>query len=177
MTDVLTAHTSQLDTKTLDAARALLFEAFHGDIDENDWEHSLGGIHALVWEGGELIGHGSVIQRRLIHNGQALRTGYVEGLGVRTDRQGRGHGAALMNALEHVIRGAYDIGALGASDEAISFYAARGWRLWQGQTSALTPNGIQHTPGEDGCIYVLPLGISLDFSGEMTCDWRGGDVW
>lgn len=137
----------------------------------------MGGVHALVWEGTELIGHASVVQRRLLHGGRALRAGYVEGVGVRADRRRRGHGAAMMDALEQVVRGAYDLGALGATDEAADFYAARGWKLWQGPTSALTPAGIERTEEEDGCVYVLALGVSLDLSGELTCDWRDGDVW
>ena len=59
-----------------------------------------------------------MVQRRLLHGGRALRAGYVEGVGVRADRQRRGHGAALMAALERMIRGAYDLGALGATDAA-----------------------------------------------------------
>ncbi len=111
------------------------------------------------------------------HGGRALRAGYVEGVGVRLDRRGRGHGTAMMEALERVVRGAYELGALGATDEAADFYAARGWKLWHGPTSVLTPTGIKRTEEEDGCIYVLPLGVSLDLSGELTCDWRDGDVW
>jgi aminoglycoside 2'-N-acetyltransferase I len=59
------AHTSQVDTLVLAAARALLDEAFGGDFDDFDWEHALGGIHALAWDEGELVGHGAVVQRRL----------------------------------------------------------------------------------------------------------------
>ena len=81
-------------------------------------------MHALMWEEGELIGHASVVQRRMLHGGRALRTGYVEGVGVRADRHRRGHGATMMAALERVIRGAYDLGALGSSDMALEFYAA-----------------------------------------------------
>ena len=33
---------------------------------DDDWEHALGGIHALAWEDDVLIGHASVIQRRLM---------------------------------------------------------------------------------------------------------------
>ena len=44
-------------------------------------------MHALVWEGATLVGHAALIQRRLLHGGSALRTGYVEGLAVRTDRR------------------------------------------------------------------------------------------
>jgi len=113
--ELRTAHTADLDPVTLQAARALLEEVFDGDLAETDWEHALGGVHALVWDGPALIGHGSVIQRRLLHQGRALRAGYVEAVAVRADRQGQGHGAALMGALERVLRGAYDLGALGSS--------------------------------------------------------------
>lgn len=177
MTEVRTAHTADLDIATLEAARVLLNDVFEGDLTEHDWEHALGGVHALVWEGAELIGHASVVQRRLLHGGRALRAGYVEGVGVRADRRRRGYGSAMMEALERVVRGAYDLGALGATDEAADFYLARGWKLWQGPASALTPTGIERTEEEDGCIYVLPLAVSLDLSGELTCDWRDGDVW
>jgi aminoglycoside 2'-N-acetyltransferase I len=174
--EVRTAHTAELDSATLGAARALLDAVFE-DMTDDDWEHALGGIHALVWEEDELIGHASVVQRRLLHGGRALRTGYVEAVGVSANRRRRGHGAAMMAALERVVRGAYALGALGATDEATGFYTARGWQLWRGPTSALTPTGIQRTEGDDGCIYVLPVAAPLDLSGELTCDWRDGDVW
>jgi len=177
VTDVRIAHTADLDGDALTAARALLDDVFEGDMTDHDFEHALGGVHALVWEGTELIGHASVIQRRLVHGGRALRTGYVEVVGVRADRRGRGYGAAMMDALERVVRGAYELGALGATDQAAAFYAARGWRLWQGPSSALTPRGIISTRAEDGGIYVLPLTVPVDLSGELTCDWRDGDLW
>ncbi len=176
MVEVRTAHTADLGAATLRAARALLDEVFDAMTDQ-DWEHSLGGMHALAFDGPELIGHASVIQRRLLHNGKALRTGYVEGVGVRADYRGRGHGGALMTALERTVRGAYDLGALGASDEAARFYAGRGWKLWQGPLSALTPDGIRRTENDEGCVYVLPDAAPLDLSGALTCDWRDGDVW
>ena len=177
MSEVRTAHTADLDAGVLKAARALLDDVFAGDMSDHDWEHALGGVHALVWEGAELIGHASVIQRRLLHGGRALRASYVEGVGVRADRRGRGHGAAMMDALERVVRGAYELGALSATDEAAAFYAARGWKLWQGPSSALTPTGIERTEEEDGCIHVLPLTVPLDVVGELTCDWRDGGLW
>jgi aminoglycoside 2'-N-acetyltransferase I len=175
--DLRTAHTADLDPGALAAARALLDEVFAGEMTDADWEHGLGGVHALLWDGPALIGHASVIQRRLLHGGRALRTGYVEAVGVRPDRQRQGHGGALMAALERVLRDAYDLGALGSSDEGAAFYAARGWQLWRGPLSALTPSGIRPTPEEDGYIYVFPVTAPLDLSGELTCDWRDGDVW
>jgi len=172
-----TAHTSDLDPATLAAARALLDEAFGDAMTDRDWEHALGGVHALVWERDELIGHASVVQRRMLHDGRALRTGYVEGVGVRSDRRRRGHAGALMAALERVIRGAYELGALGATAAGAPLYAGRGWQLWRGPISTLSPAGIVRTPEEDGCIYVLPVSAALDLDGELTCDWRDGDVW
>jgi len=178
VTELRTAHTADLDPAACEAARALLDEAFHGEeVRDSDWEHALGGVHALVWDGPALIGHGSVIQRRLLHQGRALRAGYVEAVAVRPDRQGEGHGAALMGALERVLRGAYDLGALGSTEAGAGFYTARGWKLWRGPSSALTPAGIRPTPEDDGCIHVFELAVPLDISGELTCDWRDGDVW
>lgn len=174
--EVRLAHTADLDAATLTAARILLYDVFD-DMTAEDWEHALGGMHALVHEDGELIGHASVVQRRLLHNGRALRCGYVEGVGVRADRRGRGHGAAMMTALERVIHNAYDLGALGAADDAATFYAARGWQPWRGPSSALTPHGIHRTPDEDGSLYVLATSATLDLGGELTCDWREGDAW
>src|SRR3954447_8103796 len=130
MAELQTAHTADLAPDALRAARALLDDVFAGELTDEDWEHSLGGVHALVWEEGAVIGHAALIQRRLVHGGRALRAGYIEGVGVRADRRRRGHAARMMAALERVIAGANDVGALGATDEAIPFYTARGWRVW-----------------------------------------------
>jgi aminoglycoside 2'-N-acetyltransferase I len=176
-TELWTAHTADLDDATLAAARSLLDAVFGGEMTEHDWEHALGGVHALSWDRGELVGHASVVQRRLIHGGRALRTGYVEGVVVRADRQGRGHGTAMMAALERVVLGAYDLGALSTTDEAADFYAARGWKAWRGPTSALTPGGVVRTAEEDEAVRVFPAAHPLDLTGELICDWRDGDVW
>ncbi|MBB5869213.1 aminoglycoside 2'-N-acetyltransferase I [Allocatelliglobosispora scoriae] len=182
MTVVHAAHTADLDAASLKAARDLLYDVFD-DMTDADWEHSLGGMHALAWDGAELIGHAAVIQRRLLHGGRALRTGYVEGVAVRADRRRQGVASALMAELERIIRGAYDLGALGATDEGAAFYVSRGWTCWTGPTAAMTPNGIERTPDEDGAIYVLTVSSALtgqhaaDPAGELACDWRDGDAW
>ena len=127
MTELRLSHTAELGRATLKAARALLAKVFEDDFTDHDWEHALGGMHAVVWDGDELIGHASVVQRRLLHGARALRAGYVEGVGVRADRRREGHGAAMMAALERVVRGESE--------------------------------------------------LALDLYGELTCDWRDGDVW
>jgi aminoglycoside 2'-N-acetyltransferase I len=177
VTRIVTAHTSDLDEATLTAARALLDVVFSGELEEADWEHGLGGVHALVYEGSELVGHASVIQRRMLHGGRALRTGYVEGVGVHAAHRRRGHAGAMLAALESVIRSAYDLGALAATDMAAPVYAGRGWRRWEGPLYALTPSGVVRTREEEGAVYVLPVGAALDLGGSLTCDWRDGDVW
>jgi aminoglycoside 2'-N-acetyltransferase I len=70
---IRTAHTYELDRETLAAARALLVAAFPGEITDDDWDHGLGGIHALAYADGELVGHASVVQRRFVYGGRALR--------------------------------------------------------------------------------------------------------
>lgn len=177
MADLVTAHTSSLSPETLRAIRALLDDAFDGDVTEHDYEHALGGMHALLWDGAELIAHGSVIMRRLLHEESPLRTGYVESVAVRSDRRRSGHGAAVMTALERVIHGAYEIGALASSDEGAGFYTARGWQLWTGTASVITPDGIERTEDAEDCIYLLPLSVPMTPSGDLACDWREGDVW
>ncbi len=169
------AHTAALEPAALNAVRSLTDDVFGSFFDAHDWEHALGGIHAIVWSGETAIAHGSVVQRRLIHGGRALRTGYVEAVAVRPEHRGRGYGDAVMEALETVIGGAYDLGALAATDEAKPFYARRGWQAWEGPTSALTPNGVMRA--DDDAIYVLMHDAVLDVTGELTCDWRDGDVW
>ena len=90
MAELRTAHTADLDTADLKAARALLDEVFNGEVTESDWEHALGGVHALVWDGPALIGHGSVTQRRT----GAGRCGPVTSRRSRCARTTRGRGTA-----------------------------------------------------------------------------------
>lgn len=170
-------HTSDLDAETLHNARQMLIEAYAGEFTDADWEHSLGGMHAIVVHRGALIAHAAVVQRRLLHVGTALRCGYVEGVAVREDWRGQGLGNAVMDAAEQVIRGAYTVGALSASGAGEQLYRPRGWLNWRGPTSVLSPDGPVRTPGDDGGVFVLPQMADLDPDGALACDWRDGDVW
>jgi aminoglycoside 2'-N-acetyltransferase I len=170
-------HTSDLDVETREGARRMVIEAFGGEFTDSDWEHALGGMHALICLRGALIAHGAVVQRRLIHRDIALRCGYLEAVAVREDWRGQGLAVAVMDALEQVLRGAYELGALCASDAGRPIYAARGWLPWRGPSAVLTPTGVTPTPEEDGTLFVLPISVDLDTEAELTCDWRPGDVW
>lgn len=170
-------HTAFLQDVERRAIRDLLDEAFDGDVTDEDVEHALGGIHVLVWEQHRLVGHGSVVMRRLLHGERALRTGYVEGVAVSSDRRRQGIGGQVMGSLEQVIRGGYELGALSASDNAVPFYTARGWRRWTGTASVVGPHGITPTPGEEESLFLLPVTAELSWDGDLACDWREGDVW
>jgi aminoglycoside 2'-N-acetyltransferase I len=181
MVRAIRAHTAELTRGDLAAARSLLDAAFEElPPDERfrdaDWEHALGGQHALVHEAGVLIGHGSLVQRRLLHEGRALRAGYVEAVATAAGQRRRGVGAAVMAALEELAP-AYDLLALGATDDGVLLYESRGWQRWRGRLSALTPSGVVHTPDDEGWLFVLPGAATLDLDGELICDWRDGDVW
>ena len=167
MTELRTAHTADLGPGLVSAIRDLMDAVFDG-VSDDTFDNALGGVHALILEDGELIAHGSVVQRRMLYDGRALRTGYVEGVAVRADRRRRGHGDAVMAELERVIRSAYHLGALGASPLGSHLYAARGWQLWQGPSSTLTPDGIRRTANHDGG----PAGPAVAVFGAAAADGR-----
>jgi aminoglycoside 2'-N-acetyltransferase I len=170
-------HTSDLDGETLHNARRMLIEAYAGEFTDADWEHTLGGMHAIVVHRGTLIAHAAVVQRRLYCNGAVLRCGYVEGVAVKEECRGRGLGNAVLDAVEQVIRGAYQIGALSASGAGTRLYRPRGWVCWRGPTSTLSPTGTLRTAEDDGSVFVLPVDADVDPDTGLMCDWRNGDVW
>jgi aminoglycoside 2'-N-acetyltransferase I len=176
-TTLETGVTADLSAASLRAARALLDEVFFPEMTDDDWDHALGGQHVLLWERGHLVAHAALVERRLTAGATQLRTGYVEAVAVRADRQRRGYGAAVMAPLESEIARSYDVGALGSSELGAAFYRTRGWQVWRGPTWARTPNGLMRTPDEDGWIYVLDAGGALDLTEPLICDWRCGDVW
>lgn len=173
-------HTADLDDETRDDARRMVMDAFGGgeiDFTDADWENALGGMHAMISHHGALIAHAAVVQRHLLYRDAALRCGYVEGVAVREDWRGQGLAKALMDAVEQVVRGAYQLGALSASQAGRHMYTTRGWLPWQGPTSVLAPSGMRRTPDDDRSLFVLPVAVELDTSEAITCDWRDGDVW
>jgi aminoglycoside 2'-N-acetyltransferase I len=179
-TEVHTArlvHTADLKHDARQRAHEMVNDAFAGEFTDANWDHALGGMHALIWHRGAIIAHGSVVQRRLLYHGAALRCGYVEAVAVREGWRGKGLAIAILNACEQVIRGGYQIGALSSSEQGRRLYASRGWLPWSGPTSVLAPTGLTRTPDNDGTVFILPIGMSMDTSAALACDWREGDVW
>ena len=176
MIELRTAHTADLGAAARSAIRDLLGASFD-DFTDDAFENVLGGVHALMTDDAALIGHASVVPRRMLYRGRALRAGYIEGVAVRADRRREGHGHTLMGALERVVRSAYDLGALGASADGARLYTARGWQLWRGPSAAMSPDGIRSTADNDGAIYVLQVSVPFDTSRPLVCDWRHGSLW
>ncbi|MFJ7590015.1 GNAT family N-acetyltransferase [Streptomyces sp. NPDC097617] len=177
--DTRTAHTSELTADELREVRELLDAAFGGDFADEDFEHALGGMHVLVRDaGGDLVAHGSVVMRRVVHRGRALRTGYVEAVAARADARRRGLAGQVMARLEQVVERAYVLGALSASQDGAALYLGRGWQVWGGRIGALSPDGPVRLPEEEGSTYVWapPGGILPDPAGRLDFDWRDGDV-
>ncbi|MFF3978922.1 GNAT family N-acetyltransferase [Streptomyces sp. NPDC001828] len=170
-----TLHTAELTAAELDGIRALLDAAFEGGFSDDDWDHTLGGVHALVHHGPDLVAHGSVVQRRVLHAGRSYRVGYVEGVAVRADLRRHGLGGLVMAPLEQAVEAAYAFGALSASAKGAPLYRARGWRVWGGRIEVLAPHGVVPLPEEEGTTYVWGRQVPC-VEGALTFDWRDGDV-
>jgi aminoglycoside 2'-N-acetyltransferase I len=180
-TEIRRLPTDALTASELRAIRALMDAAFDtaddGPLTDEDWQHSLGGMHFLLVEGGVLAGHAAVVERELHLAGRPLRTGYVEAVATAAHRHGQGLGSALMLDVNEYIREHFELGALGT--ERISFYERLGWRAWQGPSFVRAQGGLVATPDEDGYILVLdtPSTPPVDPRAPISCQWRPGDGW
>ena len=172
--------TDELTAAEIAAIRQLLEAAFDSDYEpftEEDWEHTIGGVHFVLELDGEIVAHASVVDRELQVGDQPLRTGYVEGVATLPDRQGMGLGSRVMRDVTSYIDENFELGALGTG--AHRFYERLGWLTWNGPSSVRTAEGTRRTPDEDGYILVLPTKSSppLNLAEGISCDWRPGDVW
>ncbi|KUL31252.1 GNAT family N-acetyltransferase [Actinoplanes awajinensis] len=179
MTVLRTVATADLTSSDRARLRALLDDAFAGNFDDHDWEHTLGGLHILISVDGTLIAHGAVVQRRFLHQGRSWRCGYVEAVAVHPAHRRRGFATAVMTEAERIIDHGYALGALSASRAGRALYLTRGWHLWPGGTAVVAPTGIRRTEEDDDSTLVRPVpdGTPLNEAALLICDWRDGDVW
>lgn len=180
MVEVLIAEPGELSEAQLDAAETLVRSAFGPSFRPHDWLHAVQGVHVSLIDGETLVAFAAVVARTLHHSGDAFDTGYVEGVAVRADQQGRGLGRVVMDHAETIIHTRHQLGALNAVETAAGFYAARGWRPWTGHTQATSPEGVIDTYDAADRIYLLnPTegNHSLDTGAALICDWRPGDLW
>jgi aminoglycoside 2'-N-acetyltransferase I len=134
-------------------------------------------VHAIACDGDAVVAHASVVPRRLEAAGQPLRTGYVEGVATAATHRGRGLGSAVMTEIGAVVRGQYELGALGTG--AYAFYEALGWERWLGPTFVRDGAARIRTAWDDGAIMVLRFGVTadLDRTAPLSCEARSGDDW
>jgi aminoglycoside 2'-N-acetyltransferase I len=172
--------TAELTADDLLQMRDLLWAAFppgEEGFTEDDWQHGMGGRHFIAEADGMIVSHASVIEREIHIGGVPLRTGYVEAVGTRPQRQRQGFGTAVMQAATDHIRDTYALGVLGTGESA--FYERLGWQTWLGRAYVRTRDGPERTPDEEGYIMVLrtPSTPELERDASISCDWRPGDVW
>jgi len=161
----------------LQTLRELLDESFEDGFREDDWDHTVGGLHVLAVEDGGIVSHAAVVERLLTAEERPLRTGYVEGVATPLEHRGKGHASTVMREIGELIRGSYELGGL--STGLPDFYARLGWELWRGPTYMSSPAGPQRTPEDDGSVMVLRTTSTqqLKTTRPLMCDWRSGDVW
>lgn len=178
MTDVVVCKTAEISPNHLAAARQMLDEAFEGDFADTDWEHGLGGTHAMVVEGERVLAHASVVSRTIAVGTRTVRVGYVESVGVAPEQQRKGLGSAVMRAIDEVIAEHFELGMLGTGE--FDFYERLGWERWHGTTWTVRADGRREpTPDDDGWIMVLRTDHlrDLDPTAPITCEDRAGDCW
>jgi aminoglycoside 2'-N-acetyltransferase I len=174
------AATAALSQDELRALRGLLDPAFGaGRFTEDDWHHTLGGVHVLAVEDGELVAHAAVVDRTLRAGGRPLRTGYVEGVATRSDRRRRGLAGLVMREAGAIIRRRHELGALSDGSGIPGFYERLGWEHWRGPTFVEAAPEPVRTADDDGGVMVLrtPATGALDLTAPLVCDGRPGDPW
>jgi aminoglycoside 2'-N-acetyltransferase I len=169
--------TAELPAAMLAKIRGLLDRAFGGGFSDEDWEHSCGGRHVVVTQGGVVVAHAAVVPRDLHVAGRAFLTGYLEGVGTEPGRQRVGLGALATARAGDLVREGFELGAL--STGRPGFYEGLGWERWRGPTFVRHGDTTVRTPDEDEGVMVLRFGPSaaLDLTAPISCEARPGDDW
>lgn len=148
-----------------------------GDFSTDDVAHAMGGVHWLAEVRGRVIGHASVVPRRLEADGVPLATGYVEAVATHPEWRHRGVASRLLEAANAHIGETFELGAL--STDLHLVYARVGWERWRGPTFVRTDAGTVRTEDEDDGLMVLrtPRTPPLAGTEALSCEWRAGDAW
>ena len=151
--------TLELTDGEIAAIRQLMTDAFGTDEEhaftDDDWAHTIGGLHFVLDLDGQIVTHASVVERELHIDGQPLRTGYVEAVATAPAHEGVGHGSQVMEAVTAHIRARYELGGLGTGRH--HFYERLGWlhvagaslRSWTGRPGADDRGGGLHPGAAD----------------------------
>lgn len=169
--------TAEASGDLLAEIRHLLDDAFGGHFTDDDWEHTRGGWHVVVVDGGVVVSHAAVVPRVIHVADRPLSTGYVEAVATAPGGQREGLGALAMGELATVLRREFEMGAL--STGLHEFYGRLGWERWRGPTFVRTGPETIRTPDEDDGVMVLRFGPSrdIDLAAPISCEARPGDDW
>ncbi|MET0741191.1 MAG: GNAT family N-acetyltransferase [Candidatus Nanopelagicales bacterium] len=176
MQRLATMRTAQLPSEWLDSVRALC-DAVFDTFTDDDWQHALGGWHAVLLDGDSALAHAAVVPRTLYVAEQPYAVGYVEAVATAAAHQGQGLGSRVMIEINALVREHFEIGGLATG--AHPFYERLGWERWQGPTYARDGDVTRRTEDDDDSVMVLRCGPSADadLTAALTCETRPGDVW
>ena len=167
-----------MDASTRAALRGLWDRAFGGRFDDHDADHAFGGVHVVISDRDEPVGHASAVARLIRFGDQPWSTcGYVEAVATDPHRQGQGVGRLAMERLQVEIASRWSIAML-STGRATGFYEALGWQRWLGLSCTHTTKGTV-LDGEHGGLMVFSRDPSLlvDLTQTVTCRDRAGDAW
>lgn len=176
--DVVVVDSAQVDVTTRNELRSLWDRAFGDRFTDTDDDHAYGGVHVVVRDGERVIGHASVIPRRIRFGDQPWRTvGYVEAVAVDPERQGEGIGRRMMQLLRVEIASRFAI-ALLSTGRAARFYESLGWERWLGLAYTRTSDGVVPNGRQSGLMILrLDRSVVPDVSVAVTCEDRPGRTW
>lgn len=177
MSEVEVVSSLDLSAVQVGCIRLLLADAFHDRFSDDDWDHALGGWHAVVMVGGAVVSHAAVVRRQIEVGSRRVTAGYVEAVATAPAAQGVGHGSQAVRAVMDVLRREFEMGALSTGRHR--FYERLGWERWEGPSFVVSDGQRMRTAEEDGGIMVLRFGPSADLSLEspIACRSRQGDDW
>lgn len=169
--------TAGASKEVLTQIRALLDDAFDGELSEEDWQHTVGGWHVVVEEDGVVVAHAAVVPRDLHLGERPVQAGYVEGVATTPARRGRGLGSKAVLEVNEIVRERFELGAL--STGLAGFYGRLGWEVWRGPTFVRVGSRLVRTADEDGGVMVLRFGptAEVDLDLAISCESRPGDDW
>lgn len=157
--------------------RLMVVEAFDGQFADDDWDHTVGGWRVVVFDGQSPLSHAAVVLRALRVGRREFRTGYVEGVATRKERQHQGLGSMVMTQVTKLVRSGFELGALSTGRQ--DFYRGFGWESWRGPSYVQEESQLIRTLDEDDGLMVLRCGPSaaVDLGAPITCRSRRGDDW
>lgn len=178
MRDLVVAESDQVGAAMRIDLRRLWARAFGDRFDDHDADHAFGGVHVMVRDGNQLVGHASAVPRLIRFGDQPWRTvAYVEAVATDPDRQREGIGRLVMEQLQEEIASRWDVAML-STGRATGFYERLGWQRWLGLSYTLTDSGVV-LDGEHGGLMVFEPapGTVVDRTAPVTCQQRSGDAW